>query len=164
MPTGCECTIPAHSLLNEAVLMCFKCCLLVMHLMSPTLAPHIERLNYFPCSSLVLTLFLSAFCVLMTPRIWMEICWTRGKEFGCSACGVWVTAGPSWHQTPTNAFVDTILRTWQTETCKSSPCLTWLSSFPTRSKTCIIVLESLFQFYHWQPINILWITQGCIGY
>lgn len=66
---------------------------------------------------------MNGFCVLLTPRTWMETCWTRGKVFGSSACGVWVTAGPSSHQTPTNASVDTTLRTWRTETCKSPRCL-----------------------------------------
>jgi len=77
----------------------------------------------FSCSSLMLMVFLNTFCFPLTPRTWMETCWTPGKEFGCSACGVWMTAGPSLHPTPTNAFEDTTLRTWLTETCKSPP---WL--------------------------------------
>lgn len=84
-----------------------------------------NEIDYLVVSTLVPCYFIifqimNVFCVFLAPRTWMVIYWTHGKEFGSSACGVWVIAELFLHQTPTNAFVDTILRTWQTETCKFS--------------------------------------------
>lgn len=67
--------------------------------------------------------------LMLLIRIWMETCWTPGRVFVFSVCGVWVTVGQCWPLIHTSASVDTTLKIWPTGTCMLTAFITHRSCY-----------------------------------
>ncbi len=62
--------------------------------------------------------------LMWSSRIWTETCWTPGRAFVFSVCGVWMTVGQCWPLIHTSASADTTLKIWPTGTCTLTASIT----------------------------------------